>query len=273
MADLTSDANLQGYWQLEEASNTTRNDSTANANHLTDVSSNVARTADHIQGSYAATFVSASSCRLDRSDANLSANFIGKTGTTNTAATMGCWFNLTSTSSDGQLITKGDPFGTPAGTLGLMWSHNGFVQVNANLDSAARFFHNDTFTFSTGVWYHAVGRIDDSSKKLELFLNGSKQSGSYSATSTTLATNSGLLEIGRSASHGYINALIDEAWVFNRALSDAEILGVYLYGLDDTRKLAGTIAGAATVTGTGTLTSPTSGVAISRSSIVTGIRL
>jgi hypothetical protein len=68
-------------------------------------------------------------------------------------------------------------------------------------------------------------------KEIALFMDGVKQSTPQTAASGVL-TSANDFCIG-SAWYGgtYWDGLIDEAWIFNRALSDAEILTIFTSGL------------------------------------------
>ncbi|MCX6619389.1 MAG: LamG domain-containing protein, partial [Acidobacteria bacterium] len=77
---------------------------------------------------------------------------------------------------------------------------------------------------TTGVWYHVTAV--KTSSTISIYVNGVKE------TTTSLGpftdTHAASLKIGASAAEGsYLNGLVDEAEVFNRALSDAEIATIY----------------------------------------------
>ena len=77
---------------------------------------------------------------------------------------------------------------------------------------------------TTGVWYHVTAV--KTSSTISIYVNGVKE------TTTSLGsftdTHAASLKIGASAGEGaYLNGLVDEVEVFNRALSDAEIATIY----------------------------------------------
>jgi uncharacterized repeat protein (TIGR01451 family) len=77
---------------------------------------------------------------------------------------------------------------------------------------------------TTGVWYHVTAV--KTSSTISIYVNGVKE------TTTSLGpftdTHAASLKIGASAREGsYLNGLVDEAEVFNRALSDVEIATIY----------------------------------------------
>lgn len=72
---------------------------------------------------------------------------------------------------------------------------------------------------SEGVWYHTAVTYDGSN--IKLFVNGS-QIGSTSYSLYTTLTN---LYIGKA--YGYLYGLVSDVLVYNRALSNAEVLGIY----------------------------------------------
>lgn len=222
-ANLTCDANLQGYWYFEN----NLNDSTSHGNTLTGVSSPGFSNTTVKQGSYSLGALNGSSQYAYRDDRDLSAGFVGKDGTTNTAITFGAWVYATSFTNWGPAISKvggGLSYGLKVVRNPGIWQWRFMV----TLDSTERDMDSDSDAV-LNAWTHMVGRVDPVSKKAEFFINGVKQTASYSATSTTIGTSTSRLNIGY-ASGGYLTGYIDEAFVFNRALSDTEIQGIYNYG-------------------------------------------
>ncbi|MEJ2053442.1 MAG: PEGA domain-containing protein [Calditrichaceae bacterium] len=81
------------------------------------------------------------------------------------------------------------------------------------------------------IWYHIVGiykDIDD----LELYINGEYVEGEYNGTTTSLVNSQNSCEIGtidhrRNNPPYYANAVIDNIYLFDRELSEQEILNLY----------------------------------------------
>ncbi|MEJ2008412.1 MAG: right-handed parallel beta-helix repeat-containing protein [Acidobacteriota bacterium] len=220
-SNLTADPNLQAYWDLEEPAGGTRIDGTGHGNDLASTN-NVGHSSDHVQGSYSASFVRTDSQVLSLSDSSLSSGFVGKSGTTNTALTIGFWVKFTSISGDDSILDKGNLGSSPAYVFYIKSSKINFV---ATLDGVEQTIATDSIV-SPGIWYHVTGRIDPATKTVSLFLNGVEQSATYTATRTAIATNGSPLRIGDQVGYGYLDSLLDEVFVFNRALTDEEIQGV-----------------------------------------------
>lgn len=222
--DLTADANLQSLHYLEEATAATRLDFTANNNDLVDTGS-VAQSAIHQQGSFSAQFVAASAQKLEVADASLSAGYVGKTGTTNTAMTALGWFYIDSDTAAG-LFGKGT-----GGTGWALYASSSKFKGTMLLDAAQRIIEADD-VFSLDTWYHVVLRLHPTTKKLELFVNGALQAQTYTATSTTIPVNGSPLRVGQMTGIANHDGLTDELCVFNRALTDAEIGSIYQFNVD-----------------------------------------
>lgn len=88
--------------------------------------------------------------------------------------------------------------------------------------------------FSTGSWYHVVGRYDSSGSTLAIFVNGVKTQSTVTAGTHTAGT--GNLAIARlgdyTATNTNFDGFIDDVAIFNRALTDAEIKEIYRGGAD-----------------------------------------
>lgn len=88
------------------------------------------------------------------------------------------------------------------------------------------------FSPNPGQWYHVAYTFDDASKQQTLYLNGVPVNTGFS--SKTIAYDSQALELGRDIENGYPNYFlagrIDEAAVYGRALSAAEIAAIYNSG-------------------------------------------
>ena len=228
--DFTADANLQAYWYFDNA----WTDGTANANTLTPSATpptfdNTA--GEFVQGTYSSNYLGSSSERATRADADLSTGFIGKNGSTNTEMTVGGWARPTVTTG-GSIFVKG---GNPNWTLAIpFFSTGGSIRCRANLDAGSRTIQSNA-GYSADTWYHTVCRVTAATKLFEIFVNNVKQTSNYTATSTTLYANTAALEVGHDATTGYFTGQIDEFFVFNRALTDAEITSIYSFGLNGAR--------------------------------------
>jgi hypothetical protein len=233
MADLTSDVNLQGLWYLEEASGD-RLDVSGKGNTLTDTNT-VTQSATCKQGTYSAEFVAANSESLIRVSADLSAAFPGKNGTTQYDFTVGAWCQFASHAARHTIMGKDYWTNNPSFLLEFneLGSDHKFTLGMYNGGNWPHIYSN-TATTSTGTWYHVVGRFQGSTdKEMSLWINGVKQTETVIATLAAIDANVGDFVIGQYGTVGisFWDGLIDEAFVFNRALSDAEILGIYTDGI------------------------------------------
>src|SRR5262249_1327141 len=107
--------------------------------------------------------------------------------------------------------------------------------LQADTDNKFRFYIAagtqvaSTTVIQTGVWYHVAGTWD-SAVGLKLYVNGTAES-TNAALVTRLASGQPL-QIGNQPVFGprLFNGLIDEVQIFNRALSAAEVQGIFNAG-------------------------------------------
>ena len=215
---------LAGYWKLDETSGNAA-DSSGNNNNLTN--NNGTTYADGKFGN-AANFVAASSQSLSISDA-------AQTGLEGMAKyTFAAWINLTTASGSNPIITKSGNNGNSSYgfnhnnlSLGVGVTTNGYFGAPCSNNQAS------TSILSTGVWTHVAITYDGSD--FRLYKNGDEQSSGsfpYSASGCTTANTSSDFSLGGGNQNGifrYINGKIDEARVYNKALTDTEMS--YLFSL------------------------------------------
>jgi len=79
-----------------------------------------------------------------------------------------------------------------------------------------------------GVWYHVAWTYDQSAMKL--YCNGQPVATNVIGPKVISATSSNLRLSGDDNGHVYFDGLIDEAAVYNRALTDSEIQAIYSAG-------------------------------------------
>jgi hypothetical protein len=227
---LASDSNLQGYWYFDNA----WTDGTGHGNTLVPSGSptfdNVIE--EFIQGSYSAKFIGSSSQVATVADGSLSSGFVGKTGSTNTAMTVSIWVRTSLINTQQGIINKGS--GNSSTAFEVHFLSGGKIAFGMGLDAAERILQSNA-NYVADTWYHIVGRLNSSTKVLDFFVNGVNQTSTYTATSTTIATNGSPLRVGYAASTGYLTGMTDEATVFNRWLSDAEVSSLYNFGLANDR--------------------------------------
>jgi hypothetical protein len=84
--------------------------------------------------------------------------------------------------------------------------------------------------YSVGRWFHAVGTYSKTTGKQKLYVDGQLVETKTHPVGNTIAplTSYSDMRIGHSrASRGFFDGAIDEVRIYNRALSDSEILGLY----------------------------------------------
>jgi hypothetical protein len=83
-----------------------------------------------------------------------------------------------------------------------------------------------TEAISAGNWYHMCGVYDSVNSLLKVWVNGVKTEVAASGSATD---SDGDFSIGRegAADSEYFDGIIDDVAVFNRALTDAEVTGIY----------------------------------------------
>lgn len=137
-----------------------------------------------------------------------------------TAITINCWVLIKGMTAEHQsAVEKGDAW--KAGEYNLLPCYNPdsvLLQMNDLPDSC-----DDEATggkVNDGEWHHIAGTWDG--KVIRTYIDGKKSS--ELACSGTLEKNSDPLYIGaRGGNQRWMNGLIDEIKVYNRALSEAEI--------------------------------------------------
>ena len=204
---LFSDSALKGYWRLENV-----NDSSSSAYNLTNVG-----TTTFVAGKYS------NAASLDGSGKYL---YIAGASCANLEIsgdqTWMCWFNATALADSKRIMAKGN-------------AATSFRGIETSATGAIKFsFFNQTsvtssYTITTGGWHFACARKATSGTTHAIWLDGTKTSVSYSG-SATATTNLAFAigNLGVEAGSTYLfNGLVDDAAIWNRALTDAEITQLY----------------------------------------------
>jgi hypothetical protein len=132
-------------------------------------------------------------------------------------------FNGFTDSDQNYIVAKDSVSGRSWGLWAMGGSHRAGMIV---FTSTGVFYNTNGPVLSTGVWYHLVGVFDGSSVKI--YVNGIL--GDSIPASGTTNTNPSSINIGRrelSGHQSWINGLIDDVLIYNRALSEAEIKALY----------------------------------------------
>ena len=218
---------MQAYWEMEQATGASAPDGTGDGNNLVN-NGTVVQSTNHIQGSYSASFVSASSQYFSLTDGSLSSGFVGKNGTSNQTFSMGSWVWLNTTSGNQYVISKGFVYT-------LYWNGGGFCfQMNdgGNYTTAC-----DSGGETANTWYHvAVTYAGSTTKALQMYINGSASGSPATAVNATITVSTATFGVGanQSGTAGF-NGLLDEVWVTGQLLTAANIQSIYAYGLLDDR--------------------------------------
>lgn len=222
--NFSNDSSLQGYWKLDQS----WSDSSLNGYNLTPVNSPTFVTGKYGQG---AEFVRA----------NSQYTFLPLGSVTNLriagSQTWACWVKQNSISSYQYLMSLANADGSAAAYL--ITSADAPNKVYFTLPGLTTNQTVDTGAgagIQVGQWYHVAGVYDSVAGKLRIYLNGVK-AGEVSASGSRVDISSGGFSIGAnagafsaaSAALGtFLDGVIDDAAIFNRALSDAEISQLYV---------------------------------------------
>jgi len=209
---LLADANLQAYYRLE-ADGT---DDSPNGYDLTEVN-----TPTYVAGKFGnGADLELSSSQYLSIAAGSEVN-IDITG----SQSWGCWIKPESLTQQGHIMGYCD--------VGLT-NFKGFYFDSS--DYTPRFaltgltttlnIKSSTGTISTGTWYFLCGVYDSANSKLKIFVNGTKTEATASGSAVLSA---GEFCIGRWGAYTTLNfdGIIDDAFIFNRALTDAEVTKLY----------------------------------------------
>lgn len=206
---------LVGYWKMDETSGGA-SDSSGNAITLTDVNT-VAFTGGKFgnAGDFEST---ASEYQYAADNAALSL-----TG----SLTLAAWIKPESvTAGSYNIIAKWD---------GVNESYRLFQngdEIRLELDSAGNYQETTASNLTASVWYHVAGVYDSTSQTAKIYINGVEAPSSTSGTiPSSIGDDTGRFHIGAEDSTtttaNFYDGIIDEARVYNRALSPAEIKSLY----------------------------------------------
>lgn len=200
---LASDANLKGYWRLE--------------NNLTDSSSSGYNLTDHSSTDVAGQFgrgrhfTRASSQYVDIADASCPNLEIAGD------QSWGCWVKLDANNIVQDAMFKG---------LNDANAHQIYIDTSGN----SHFYMagqeaTSATVITTGTWFFLVGVIDVTALKIRMYVNAVKTEAAWVGLA---ADTNGAFNLGRNTgSVNYFDGAIDDAFIFNRVLTDAEILTLY----------------------------------------------
>jgi hypothetical protein len=122
-------------------------------------------------------------------------------------------------------------FGTAANYYGYSNTFIAEIQVSSGQTCGGPVAQNN---FAAGAWYHYVAVFDgtqiDNATRLKIYLNGVQQTLVFDCTVPAISYDPGTnLSIGRGGL-SYLDGLLDEVRIYNRALTAQEILRLYNLG-------------------------------------------
>jgi len=141
------------------------------------------------------------------------------------------WFKFNSVPS-GPATLVGKTVGTGNSDSYVIWYQDGALHACVGTTAACPQIAF-TLTPVAGVWYHVAFTFDQAGQALALYVNGARQA-SGTSTAGAISYDSHPLMIGaeweNEALAGWFPGQIDEVSLYGRALSDAEIAGIYNAG-------------------------------------------
>lgn len=231
---LLTDADVVAIYNLESGALGTN--SKADNNHLT--VDGVAASATKKQGSYSGDFELSETDFMYLADASLSADFPGKSGTTNKTFSICAWIYIESSDGVMNVVSKWGDTGENTRTYGLALNNAGTVYWNLGYNSggAADYLTHAT-TLSDANWYHICGTYENTGKTYGIYIRDTNGTtvGSDKEDTTTLDVNglsndSEPFRIGAkstsAAESGFFDGLIDEVVIFKKKITATDATNI-----------------------------------------------
>jgi hypothetical protein len=214
--------NIVGYWKLDESSGNAA-DATGNSNTLTNNNTVTYGTAVINNGAI-----------FNGTNQYLAIAGASQTGlATNTDITMAFWINFTSFSASTVYmpIGRGDLTTVAGRSYIVEFNVTGTNKFDLEIgDGATQTRRGVAFTPTTGTWYHLAVVYTKAGGTADFYVNGSQSGTQQSGLPTTVGTNSTPFQLGAindSVQSYFLPGKLDEAGVWARALSGAEISQLY----------------------------------------------
>ncbi len=226
MAIYTNDPDLEGLWRF----NGDLTDESANGNDLTDHNTVAYDSGDYREGS--------ASLDLERGNAEYASISDGDQVGLDLAGdfSIGGWVKVESYVDNVPVLGKGNPgsvnlaylldFNLNSGEYRL----RGMFSTNGTYQSANAVEVGAGEDFPTGEWHHVVLVRDGTD--LYLYVDGSEAETKSGASSGAVYDSADDFTVGESGGT-YYDGLMDEQFVFSRALSLSEVQDIYNNGIQD----------------------------------------
>ncbi len=225
-SDYTLLDNLLGHWTLDEAGDTTRQDSSSRNNDLVESASDTVAQVTGQIGS-GADFERADTEYLEISDANQSSLDLSQ------KFSFASWINVESTSGLAEAIVSKSSSSTSY-AWGVRTSGGNrifvFLDSDGTYDGDEVDVESAAGIFSTGTWAHFAVTYDGST--VRLYKNGTEQtSGEFPySVSTTINNSSAAFRLGQmELAAQYYDGILDEVRIYNEPLSSTQITNLYNY--------------------------------------------
>jgi prepilin-type N-terminal cleavage/methylation domain-containing protein len=221
-------------WRLDEGSGTTANDSWLINNGTLATSPGFDNTTAGWGDTHTSGWMSQSNCisgtclKFDGTDDGVYKTSFS--GLPSSAITVTAWIKGTLTTS--WMTVVGHDWGNSTGTW-LLFLKNSEIDFGVYQLPATQYKGIKTFSVANNIWYHITGTYDGSIVKV--YVNGSI--GETTASTSVSLANTGNIYIGYAPA--LFNGLIDDARVYNQALSTSEIQQNYFLGLNSLYKNGG----------------------------------
>jgi hypothetical protein len=221
--DYSSDSNLQLWYRMEEDGASNRVDGSANGNDLTAAGTVVKDTTTYKEGTGSNYSDGGATDRLSIADASITGSVCGKVTCAN--ATFGGWVNY-------DVVPAADSYAAEKGS----WRFNHYTSTSdfsctMNAGAGNIFVSADANTVAD-TWYFVVCILDDTADEFRMRKDGVDQADVETVTGS-IATDTVALTFFE-AEDGTLDMTgwIDDWFMFNRLLSDAEIDEIESCGVD-----------------------------------------
>jgi hypothetical protein len=223
------------WWLMAQSSGNRTSSAGANDALVPSASPPTRGTGPH--GYFSSEFAKANSQQFNLPESGMSATFPGKNGVANGSITVGAWIRVDAeTGSDGGIFGKDTNF-----QLIIEGSVVIFRVFSAG--NAAVAVSGDTGTYAAGSWRHYTCRIIYNAAaavgqkhECTLFVNGEKKASQFLESRNTFT---GDFVVGNATFKSNFDGAVSELFVFNTALTDAQIADIAGKGLDGTRTASG----------------------------------